>query len=98
MPRAGQPPGVRAHWTLASSHVLTNRDIHYLIVELEGAIVRELEQHVLHHSALLLQLAALLAELDWCAKPFLRLPLFMPCAAYSALLLLPVSSSGAVLC
>ena len=41
-------------------------DIHYVIVELESAIIRELEQHVLQHSGLLLQLATLLAELDWC--------------------------------
>lgn len=41
------------------------RDIHYVIVELESAIIRELEQHVLEHSGLLLQLANVLAELDW---------------------------------
>lgn len=49
-----------------SSHPdVLSRDIHYIIVELESAIIRELEELVLDHSGILLQLANILAELDW---------------------------------
>src|SRR5262249_19065438 len=46
---------------------MRSSDIHYVIVELESSIIRELEQYVLQNSNALIQLAVLLAELDWCA-------------------------------
>lgn len=48
-------------------------------MELESAIIRELEKLLLEHSGLLLQLANLLAELDWCAFNSSHLRLLIAC-------------------